>query len=461
MSVRMCALGVVAVLATGGAAGVEASERALLDRGGAQAQVEAWAAARAEARAWHETGRLRERELEEAAQARAEADRARQAERDEWKEGRQQRAEGQYEAGQEALENAQWARAAERFRQVVDAKQTRVDAAMYWLAYAQSKLAQHADALATLSELTKAFPSSRWLGDARALEIEVRQNVGQPVRPEAQADEELKLLAIQGLQHSDPAQAVPMLQKFLQGNQSPRLKERALFVLAQSSSPDARKVITDIARGNANPDLQRKAIQYIGMTGRGENRQVLSEIYQSTADVDVKRQILRAYMIAGDRERVLAAATGEKAPELRQEAVRQLGVMGAREELRQLYQKETAVEVKRQILQALFVGGDATRLIELANTEPNAELRRAAVRHLGTMGASRTGEALVALYQKEKDAEIKRTVVQALFVQGNAESLVAIARKETDIEMRKDLVQKLSLMKSKVATDYLMEILGK
>jgi hypothetical protein len=149
-----------------------------------------------------------------------------------------------------------------------------------------------------------------------------------------------------------------MLQKFLQGT-SRRGSERALFVLAQSSSPEARKVITDIARGNANPDLQRKAIQYIGMTGRGENRQVLSEIYQSTTDVDVKRQILRAYMVSGDRERVLAAATGEKAPELRQEAVRQLGVMGAREELRQLYQKETTVEVKRQILQALFVGGDA------------------------------------------------------------------------------------------------------
>ena len=71
--------------------------------------------------------------------------------------------------------------------------------------------------------------------------------------------------------------------------------------------------------------------------------------------MDVKRQMLRAYMVSGDRARVLAAATGEKAPELRQEAVRQLGVMGAREELWQLYQKETDTAVKRQVLQALFV----------------------------------------------------------------------------------------------------------
>ena len=51
--------------------------------------------------------------------------------------------------------------------------------------------------------------------------------------------------------------------------------------------------------------------------------------------------------------------------------------MGAREELWQLYQKETDAGVKRQVLQALFVGGDAARLMELANNETNADLRRA------------------------------------------------------------------------------------
>lgn len=372
-----------------------------------------------------------------------------------------QRADDRYESGQDALERGDWARAIERFRQVVAAGQSRADAATYWVAYAQAKLAQNADALATLAELSRSFPSSRWLNDARALEMELRRGAGQTVSPEAQADEELKLLAIQSLQHSDPAQAVPMLQKLLQGTSSPRLKERALFVLAQSSSPEARKVMTDIARGGANPDLQVRAIRYLGVNGTSENRQLLAEVYQSTSDVDIKRQILRAYMVSGDRARVLAAATGEKLPELRQEAVRQLGVMGAREELWQLYQKDPDAGVKRQVLQALFVSGDSARLIELAGVETNPDLRRAAIRHLGTMNAARTGENLVALYQKEKDPEIKRTIVQALFVQNNAEALVGIARKETDLEARKTVIKQLSLMKSKVATDYLMEILGK
>ena len=158
----------------------------------------------------------------------------------------------------------------------------------------------------------------------------------------------------------------------------------------------------------------------------------------------------------------MSMSATEKVPELRQEAVRQLGPMGAREELWQMYQKESTPEVKRQILQSLFVSGDATHLIDVANSEQNPELRRRAVQHLGTMGRTATGEALVAIYAKEKDADIKRSVINALFTQNNADSLVAIARKESDAALKRDVVAKLSLMtKSKVAMDYLMEILNK
>ena len=375
---------------------------------------------------------------------------------------RRDREESLYDAGRSLLEKAQWQQAAERFSSLASLKGSRVDAALYWKAYALDKLGQKAEALATTSELITGYPTSRWMNDAKALEIQVRQSVGQPVRPEAEADEELKLLAIQGLQHSDPEQAIPMLEKILQGSQSPRLKERALFVLAQSNSARARQAITAVAKGVGNPDLQRRAIQYLGTNGTRENRELLAEIYAASSDVDVKRRILRAFMVAGDRARVLAAATTESAPELRAEAVRQLGVMGAHDELWQLYQKESSVDVKKQILQAMFVGGNATRLIELANNEPNPELRRTAIRNLGIMGSRQTADALVGLYAKEKDPEIRKAVIQGLFTQGNAEQLVAIARKETDPVMRKEIVRRLSTMNgSKVAMDYLLEILNK
>jgi HEAT repeat protein len=367
--------------------------------------------------------------------------------------------ENVYEQGQNAIERAEWTQAVQRFNALITANAPRADAALYWRAYSFDKLNRQAEALTSIAELLKGYPASRWLADARALEIQVRQRAGQPVSPEVQADEDLKLYAIQGLQHQDPEQAIPMLERLLQGTSSPRLKERALFVLAQSSAPRARVVLTNIARGSANPDIQLKAIQYIGMLGSQSNRQLLGEIYASSTDIDVKRQILRGYMMTGDRDRVLAAATGEKSPELRAEAVRQLGMMGARDEVWQLYQKETDLDVKEQMLRALFMGGDSARLIEVANTDANIEMRRRAIQNLGMMGRARTADAILNVYNNQTHPSLKEAAIEALFIQQNAEALVALARKETDRDLKGRIVQKLSLMRSPVARDYLMEIL--
>jgi HEAT repeat protein len=402
-------------------------------------------------------------EQQERAAEQREREQERREREEERKERERERVERQselYDDGQEALDEGEWDDAVRAFSRFAELKTVRTDAALYWKAYALNRLGQRPDALQTIAELLKAFPSSRYLQQAKALEVEVRRDAGQPVRPESQSDEELKLMAIQGLQNSDPERAIPLLEGILQGTASPKLKARALFVLAQSDSPRARTVLAGVAKGNTIPDLQERAIQYLGVHGGRENRALLSEIYAASNDVGIKRRVLRAFMVAGERDRLLAAATGEQNPELRAEAVQQLGVMGAHAELAQLYRKEASVDVKKRILQAMFVGGDAPQLIELARTESNPELRRTAVRNLGLIGSSRTGAALVEIYGKDNDPEIKRAVIQALFIQNNAESLVALARKEPgNSEMKREIVSKLSLMRSKVALDYLMEIL--
>ena len=57
------------------------------------------------------------------------------------------------------------------------------------------------------------------------------------------------------------------------------MKERALFVLAQSGSAQARQMVAEIARGKSNPGLQEKAIKYLGLFGGDQSRQALAEIY--------------------------------------------------------------------------------------------------------------------------------------------------------------------------------------
>jgi HEAT repeat protein len=366
-----------------------------------------------------------------------------------------------YEEAVRARDESQWERAIERFNDVVTMKGNRVDAALYWKAYSQDRMGQRADALATIAALSRDYPKSRYLKEAKALEAEVRRNAGQPVRPQDQADEDLKLMALAALQNQSPEQAIPMLEKLLAGASSPKIKERALFVLAQSDSPKAREVLKDIAKGSSTPELQSRAISYLGTQGGRESRAVLAEVYSATGDVDVKKRILRAFMTGGEKDRLFTAAQSEQNPELRAVAVQQLGVMGAHSELSQLYQKESSVDIKKSIIQAMFVGGNSTRMMELAKAEPNPDLRRLAIRNLGLMGSKGTGDTLVEIYASDRDPSVRKAVIQALALQNNATALVTIARKEEDLTMKKEIVQRLSTMNSKVATDYMLELLNK
>src|SRR5207248_8696337 len=124
--------------------------------------------------------------------------------------------------------------------------------------------------------------------------------------------------------------------------------------------------------------------------------------------------------------------------------------MRADAELAELYQTETSVEVKKRILQAMFVGG-SDKLTDLARSEKDPELRRAAIHNLGLMRRPGAVEALTSIYASDQNVEIRKAVVDALFLQQNAAALVALARGEKNLELKKDIVQKLSLMKSKEA----------
>jgi hypothetical protein len=401
------------------------------------------------------------RDREQEKREREQEKREREEEAREQAQDRAEQLQELYDDGREDLDEDRYDQAESKFTQLADRNGPQTDAALYWKAYAQNRMGKRDAALATIADLKRRFPQSRWQKDASALEIEVRQSTGNPAHPENQSDDELKMLAIQGLMNSDPERAMPLLEKVLNGSGSPREKSRALFVIAQRGSPQAQGLLAKVALGQSNPDLQRKAVEYLGIFGGAEARKTLADVYASTGDASVKHAILRSYMIGGDHERLFAAAKGEKDESLRREAIRQLGLVHGTSELEQLYQTETSTDVRREILQAFFLAGDSAKLLQAAQSEKDPELRRAAIRNLGLVHSNDSGKALQAIYAKETDRETREEVLNAFFLQGNASALVAIARGEKDPELKKTAVQKLSLMHSKEGTDYLMELLQK
>ena len=240
-------------------------------------------------------------------------------------------AEMLYSQARNFIERDQYDRALAPLDRVIDARAERADAAMYWKAYSLWKLARPNDAMTTLSQLQKQYVDSRWIRDARALEVEVKQAAGQPVSADM-ANDDVKLLALQGIMRTDPDAALPVVEKMLAGNASVRLKERALFVLIQNRSPRAQEIVGNVARSGSNPDLQQRAIRYLGQSNSPEALGVLANIYKAESSLDTRRIIISAIGSNPNAAGTLVAmARAERNPDLRKQLVQQLSTSRAPE----------------------------------------------------------------------------------------------------------------------------------
>ena len=458
------------------------------------------------------------------------------------------RVEQAYADGKKAIYEGNWQQAVDSYSQVVKAGGAHTDEALYWQAYAQNKLEQPGGALDNIARLRREYPRSQWLKDASALELEIRQKQGHTPNPNLEGDCDLKLLAVNSLLNNDPERAVPILEKLLNnsgnsGQCGGKILEKALFVLSQSGSSEARDLMMQIATGKLHPELQMKAINYIGIAGHIDD---LMKVYQESNSADARRAALHGMGIGGGCKQLLAVSGQEKNPDLVREAIRSMGIAGCRDQVRDLYNKATLPELKHDILHSTIVSGDTelqqkialndpdpniraeavkdmgisggckqlsalsgnekdpqvisaaikamgiggcreqlrdlyakttqadlkeeilhstivsgdTELQEkIALTDPDPNMRARAIKDLGISGGS--SATLVKIYQDNQNEDVRSSVVNALFIKGDAHSLVELARKETNPDMRKQIVGKLSVMGSKEANDYLMEILNK
>jgi hypothetical protein len=367
-----------------------------------------------------------------------------------------------YSDATRAINESRWAEAESLLDQVINQHGRRSDGALYWRAYVQNKEGRASDALKTCADLRQTYPKSNWLNECNALEIEVRGKSGSPVQPQAEQDEDLKLLALNSLLQNGNANALPILQQILEGHQSERLKERALFVLAQDQSKPAQDLLQQIIRGEKDPDLQVRAIRLLAAKG-GSAGDALAEVYGRSSNLSVKKAVLDSYLVMGRPDKLVEAAQHEPDPELARRAISDLGALGAVSQLSTLYQSTTSNDAKSAILNAFVAaGGKGTdALSAIASSERDPDLRRKAIRNMGVTGGASVVPTLLSIYSKSTDEESKKAVLEALFVAGDAHDLVALARAEKDPSAKRAIVGKLAVMHNKEATDYMMEILSK
>ena len=236
-----------------------------------------------------------------------------------------------YAKGTAALDTARYEKALEAFAEAAALKGLKADSSMYWKAFSEYKVQAMQAALESLKEMQVRHPDSRWLEQALALELEVKGAMGKPVSPAATPDEELKLLALNGLLNTDAEQALPMLEKMINGQQSIHLRKRALFVVSQSNSPRAKDILASVARGSSGADLQLEALQYLQMFGGAGDKKLFSDVYATSKDRDVKRRVVDSLFEQGDARTLVDMARKETDPEMRKRIVERLSRMKSKD----------------------------------------------------------------------------------------------------------------------------------
>jgi hypothetical protein len=259
-----------------------------------------------------------------------------------------------YTLGTRAMDEHRWPDAVSAFDKVISEKGKRVDAALYWKAYSLNMLGKTPLAIATCDQLHSQFADSPWNKDCSVISVDVRSNAQAmadqmridrdqvrtyvKVAPRLDmgggeggvargSDEDLKILALNSLMNRDPTAALPLLRGILSGNQPLSVKKHALFVLAQSKSPDAESILHDAALGKLDPQLQGQAIQTMAVFQGKRANDTLAEVYRTTTDPKIKKSIISAMFITKDAPRMVEMARNEKDLELKRTIVSQLALM--------------------------------------------------------------------------------------------------------------------------------------
>ena len=263
---------------------------------------------------------------------------------------------------------------------------------------------------------------------------------------DADADEQLKLAALEGLLSAPPERALPLVRRVLAGNHSNEVKSRALFVLSQIDSSEAGALLADVATDASHP-LRHDAIRMIGIGGSGDLIASLGDIYRN-GDEETRGAVLNAWLIAGEPAPVYAIAR-EGSEDDFNAAVQTLAAMGAVEQLRAL--ADEADGHFEGLSHALAVAGDLEGLRRIVAQARNADERRSAIRAMGIVGGAE--DALVDAYRSAGDEETRDAALQGLLISGADEQVLELFRASTDPQEKRRLLRTLLTMNSDLALD--------
>jgi len=359
------------------------------------------------------------------------------------------------------IADEQWSSAVDELRLALkDPKEPARDEVMFWLAHSLYHQGDSAEALETISDLRREFPSSRWTFPAASLRIEIafrlRQDdmnwyfVSPPEPPEPPLPPEPP---------SPPAPPAPPSPPV-----KPVLPEQAAPPLPpEPPEPPAPPVppappAPPAPPGLSETDLRIQALGTLIHTDAERVIPILEDIVLKVHDVDEARRALFVLAQSGRPEArsMVVRVAREGSEPIRLAAVPMLARFGGDEADKDLLvvYKDGTLPVKRQVVRTLGSSGGAGALVQIVRTERDSSLRNSAIIMLGRAGGR---DELRSIYGTATP-DMKEALVTALFNASADEALIGIARSDPSESVRKLAIDRLRLLDTDRARAFLATI---
>ena len=372
-----------------------------------------------------------------------------------------------FRSARDLITDGDWAKAQEKFDQYVSQfpNEKNIDAALYWKAYAEQKLAKYDQCRSTIDRLLQKYPSTNWKDDARTLLAQVpgasaaayadlvRTVQGQavtapppmeqplvysqamtapqvtvaPATPIApiegvltpgaigfgRADDsdddtsndpcEFKIVVLQALFQTDVQRGIMAASEWLKpgSTQTVRCKSAALTLLGRNGGKTVTPVILGVARNETDLKLRARAISALGATNDDSVVDSLRDFAMSSQD----NSIVEASLYA------LSKHTGERAITVLSEFATN--------------NSRTVAQRKMAIASIASRPGEPAvdALFRIYDGDQTVEIRKAVIAGFANRKSERAGTKLFDIARSAENVELRKVAIGAISRRGGDKAI--------------------------------------
>jgi HEAT repeat protein len=391
-----------------------------------------------------------------------------------------------FRSARDLITEGNWAKAQEKFSEYVASypNEKNIEAALYWLAYTQQKLARYDQCRSTIDQLLEKYPNTTWKEDARLLlaqmpvsavayedlvssltaraitippaEARVVYAPGAPVTPVAvtpmpapppgaqgvapeqwvvgvaandSADDndpcEFKIVVLQALFETDVQRGIMAATEWLKpgSTQTVRCKGAALSLLGRHGGKTVTPVILGVARSEPDLKLRARAISALGATNEDSVVDALREFALNSQDQGIVEASLYA----------LSRHTGERAVAV----LGDIAINGKMTPIRKIAIANISIRPGEPAVDTLF---------RIYDADQSLEIRKAVIAGFANRKSERAGSRLFEIARSSDNIELRKAAINAISRRAgdkSVEFLLSLYDTEKSDELKDQIINAL------------------